>query len=89
MGNDERRVESRIRSRGRVKLLADGAAGVPGSIYDVSVSGIGVDTESGISPGTLVRIDGEGFAAEGVVRYCGRHGPRYRIGVALKPAVPV
>jgi hypothetical protein len=88
MTADERRKESRIRSRGRVKLVAEGAVGISGSIYDVSISGIGVDTESGISPGTLVRIDGEGFAAEGVVRYCSRRGHLYRVGVALRPAGP-
>lgn len=88
MTADEQRRESRIRSKGPVKLVAEGAVGISGAIYDVSVSGISVDTESGISPGTFVQIDGEGFAAEGVVRYCSRRGRQYRIGVALSPAAP-
>jgi hypothetical protein len=83
---DNRRKESRIRSKGRVNVLAEGVPHITGTIYDVSVWGIGVETDSGINTGTPVHLDGEGFAAEGIVRYCGRHGHGYRLGVELKPA---
>ena len=85
---DDKRCESRIRSRGKVTLLAEGFDRLTGTIYDISVSGLGVDVEtpSDLCPGTPVVIDGQGFAAEGVVRFCGRRGAICRIGVQLTPA---
>jgi PilZ domain len=92
MTADEKRSEARIRSRGPVTILAAGLARIPGTIYDVSASGLGLDLETnsslGLGVGTSVVIDGQGFDAEGVVRYCERLGPAYRVGVELKPAEP-
>jgi hypothetical protein len=82
MTNDERRAESRVRSRGRVTLLS-GDKAASGTVYDVSLTGLGVDADIAIHPGAAVKIDGEGFTAAGIVRYCGPHHGRYRIGIEL------
>jgi len=78
-----------VRSQGRVTILTGGADAVSGTIHDVSPSGISVVAESGISVGTLVQIDGEGFTGHGVIRYCRQHGQSYRLGVALGPATAI
>jgi hypothetical protein len=92
MTADKKRSEARIRSRGPVTILAPGLERISGTIYDVSASGLGLDLEThsalGLGVGTRVVIDGQGFDAEGVVRYCERLGPVYRVGVDLKPAEP-
>jgi hypothetical protein len=90
MTTHDKRFEARIRSRGPVTILAAGVERIPGTIFDVSASGLGLDleTNSSLNLGTSVAIDGQGFAAEGVVRYCECLGPAYRIGVELKPAAP-
>ena len=89
MKDNERRTEPRIRWRGQVNLLAGGADAVPGTIYDVSGSGISVVVGSEISAGTPVQIDGDGCTGHGVVRHCRRHGQSYRLGVALGPAAAI
>jgi hypothetical protein len=90
MTDDQKRSEIRVRSRGPVTILAAGLERISGTIYDVSNSGLGLDleTHNGLEPGTSVVIDGQGFAAEGVVRFCERLGPVYRVGVQLKPTEP-
>jgi len=82
MANDERRTESRLRSRGVVTLLS-GDIAARGTVYDVSLSGLAVDADAAIHPGAPVKIDGEGFTGAGIVRYCGPHHGRYRIGIEL------
>jgi PilZ domain len=79
----ENRKEVRIRSRGRMHLCVAGREDVPATLFDVSESGICVETKEGISAGTPVRIDGQGFTADGTIRYCRPLGEIYRIGVAL------
>ena len=83
MKDHENRVEARIRSKGTVNLIASGAGPIPGTIYDISVSGLGVQTETGIALGSAVAIDGDGFTAEGIVRYSALRGGKYRLGVEL------
>jgi len=82
MTEDERRTESRVRSRGLVTLLS-GDKAARGSVYDVSLSGLAVEADAAIHPGAPVKIEGEGFIGAGVVRYCGLHHGRYRIGIEL------
>ncbi len=89
MKDHEQRRESRVRSQGRVNLLAGGADAISGTIHDISPSGISVVAESGISVGTLVQIDGNGFTGQGVIRHCCRHGQGYRLGVALGPVTDI
>jgi hypothetical protein len=86
MASYENRSEGRIRSRGRVTLLVDGVDQIPGTIRDVSISGISLETKSGIACNTVVLIDGPGFVGEGIVRYCEPFGPVFRVGVQLRPA---
>ena len=87
MSTDERRLETRLRSRGIATLLPEGHAPIPCHIFDVSPSGVGVelDTPVVVDPGTAVAIDGAGFAAQGVVRYSYRVGQVLRLGIGLKP----
>jgi hypothetical protein len=88
MTNDERRTEFRVRSRGPVSLTGDAGEAVTGTIYDVSISGLAVDTDSAMRIGLPVRIEGQGFTGEGVVRYCGQHNGRFRIGIILNSPPP-
>jgi PilZ domain len=87
----EKRSEARIRSRGPVTILAEGRERIPGTIYDVSASGLGLDLQTpyALGLGTSIVIDGQGFSADAVVRYCERVGAVYRVGVQLKPAASV
>ena len=83
MLDHESRTEARVRSKGTVNLIADGASPIRGTIYDISVSGLGVQTETGIALGSSVAIDGDGFTAKGIVRYSALRGGKYRLGVEL------
>lgn len=87
MTTDGKRQERRIRSRGEVSLLAKGLGPVPCIVYDISVSGLGLELEAHdgivLSPGMAVEIHGGGLAGEGVVRYCEQRGAVLRIGVQL------
>ena len=83
MQDHEKRTESRVRSKGTVNLIADGASPILGTIYDISVSGLGVQTETGIALGSSVAIDGDGFTGRGIVRYSALRGGKYRLGVEL------
>jgi hypothetical protein len=44
-----------------------------------------METTAPVEIGTAVRVDGEGFVADGVVRYCNYHGSSYRIGIHFVP----
>jgi len=81
--SSENRKEARIRSRGEMRLCVDGRDDIAATLCDVSESGICVETREGISPGIAVHIDGQGFTADGTIRYCRPDGESYRIGVAL------
>jgi len=72
--------EEPVRSKGQAPLVPDGSTEFPTPIRDVSVSGIGVIAPGGVSPGTRVRIDTHGHAAQGVVRSCQPEGDRLYIG---------
>ena len=87
MSTDEKRSESRIRSKGTVTLLPEGSSPVHARIYDVSPSGLGLglETPASLAPGTGVAIHGSGFAAHGVVRYSYHMGQVFRLGIELRP----
>jgi hypothetical protein len=80
---EERRVEERVRSKGRFQLFVDGAE--PLTVYNTSPTGICVEAIAPVEKETEVRLDGEGFVANGVVRYCERLGGLYRIGIGFVP----
>ena len=86
MTSNERRAEARIRSRGLVTLSSGHVQGLTAQVHDVSVNGIGLFTPSPMPPGTRVRIDSSGLAAEGVVQHCRAEPEGYYIGIALEPA---
>jgi hypothetical protein len=88
MGNNNARSEHRVKSKGEFGLLVDGFDPITANVYDVSPSGICVETKIGLQCGTLVTLDGDGIVAEGVVRYCKLEGGTYRIGIALQPQEP-
>jgi len=88
MKDAEKRCEPRLRSRGIVSLQIEGRdLPVPSIIIDVSPSGLGLGLEAAesVEKGTVVVIDGVGFAALGTVRYCAHVGSIFRIGIELKP----
>lgn len=78
--------EERVRSKGQATLLPVGHAEFPTSIRDISVSGIGVMAPNPVSPGTFVRIDIHGHAAQGVVQTCQPERDQFYIGIALDQA---
>jgi hypothetical protein len=88
MSNGNVRAEPRVKSKGEFGLLVDGRDPITAHVYDVSLSGICLETEIGLECGTPVTLDGDGIIAEGVVRYCKLDGDRYRIGIALQPQEP-
>jgi hypothetical protein len=88
MSSENGRTERRVKSKGEFGLLVNGCAPIMATVYDVSPSGICLETQIGIACGTPVTLDGDGIIAEGVVRYCRAEGERYRIGIALQPHEP-
>ena len=78
------RRESRIRSCGCLHLVVNEVHRIEALIYDVSPSGICVETEVKLPLGAAVGIDGGAYTSEGVVRYCGAYGSKYRIGLDLE-----
>jgi uncharacterized protein (DUF433 family) len=77
----ERRKEGPFRHD--VHLQVRGSGAIAGLLQDVSKSGIEVDTGCWIGVGSHVRIEGDGFATEGKVRYCEPQRYGYRIGISL------
>ena len=79
--------EERVRSKGQATLLPDGHAEFPAAIRDISVSGLGVIALNPLNPGTFVRIDIHGHAAQGVVQACQREQDQFYIGIALDQSI--
>jgi len=77
----ERRKEPRIRSRGPVIMRVSEGAPVPGTIYDVSPSGLSVVVETAIQAGEVVHIESQGLEGEASVRYCRPHKIGYIVGL--------
>ncbi len=85
MQAEDRRREARLRSHGRVSLILEGAAPVSATIRDISVEGLCLEASEALPIGVRVQLDGDGFTAEGIVRYCGRQQDAYRIGIEMEP----
>ena len=86
MSAHELRNESRIRSRGRFEILLDGSDPISATLWDVSPSGLCLETKAPVNPGTAVQLESAGFIADAVVRYCRQEGEVCKVGVALSPA---
>lgn len=85
MRSVERRGQPRLRYRGLLTLVAPGVPPTAATIRNLSTSGICLDLDQALEPGTFVCLEGPGFLAQGVVSYCERHGLHYRAGVAMDP----
>jgi hypothetical protein len=82
---EDRRAEPRVKSRGSFQLFVGGATPLTTTVYDTSPSGICLEAVVPVEIDTAVRLDGEGFIADGVVRFCKNHGGTYRIGICFVP----
>jgi PilZ domain len=81
-------MEQRLRSRGSVQIVTEGAQPAAAKVLDVSPSGIGIESTMALECGTAVRLDCYGVIAEGIVRHCRPVVDRYDrfvIGIALVP----
>jgi len=85
MISEDRRVEPRVKSKGCFQLFVGGATPLTTSVYDTSPSGICLEALVPVEIDTAVRLDGEGFVADGVVRFCKNDGGTYRIGICFVP----
>ena len=77
-----------MKSRGRVELRCQDGMSIPGTIHDVSESGISVDSRAALPLGQFVEVDCGGLVAEAVVRHCAAVGEAFRIGLELAPSPP-
>jgi hypothetical protein len=82
---DERRSEDRIRSKGRVTVMAGGQEQLAAEVYDICQSGISLLVQRAVDPGTRVQIDAGHLAAEGVVVHCAARGDQHCLGIAFDP----
>jgi hypothetical protein len=77
-----------VRSKGQATLHPDGGEEFPASVRDISPSGIGVFASDPVIPGTFVRVDIHGHAAEGVVHACQPEAGQFYIAIALDQSAP-
>jgi hypothetical protein len=64
-------------------LVGEDGSILTGTIYDVSPSGISVESDGSMALNQAVNIVGEGFTGEGIVRYCEKFRGRFRIEIEL------
>lgn len=72
-----------MKSRGCFQLFVGAAQPLTTTVYDTSPSGICLEAVVPVEIDTAVRLDGEGFIADGVVRFCKNHGGTHRIGICF------
>ena len=77
------RKDPRVRSRGSVLLITEAEHRIPATIYDVSHSGMRVETAQELASGLLLKVEVHGCCAVGVVRHCVRNGDNYHVGLSL------
>jgi c-di-GMP-binding flagellar brake protein YcgR len=83
MSEAQRRRESRVKSRGLVRLHVAGREPLSGRVYDISESGISIDLHGALPSGQPVQVDCCGFVADAIVRHCAAVNGHYRIGLEL------
>ena len=79
------RKEVRIRSRGIVTILPASHPPADATLWDVSPSGIAVDTNEAVPPESQVDIETDTYTAAGIVRHCTPQGHGFRLGIELIP----
>ena len=78
------RLETRLRTRGRLSILSDGALPIDAKVLDTSPSGMGIESPVQLKAGTTVRLICCGVeVAKGTIQYCRTHGDRFVAGVAF------
>ena len=83
MNSPQRRKELRVRSCGLVNLLTSNGQSIPGTVRDISPSGISVQSETALEPEQVLKIDCGGMVAHAVVRHCRADRGLFRIGLEL------
>ena len=63
--------------------MVEGFEEIPCTIYDVSGSGLSLESPRAFEIGTAVVIEGLAFAGEGVVRHCVPRSQGFRLGILL------
>ena len=85
---DERRIETRLLCAELVEVLWEDETGRKRSrvanLEDISLSGICLQTENEIRPGTRVRMQYGDGELIGIVRYCAFRGFGFFLGVQLE-----
>lgn len=88
MGDDERRIDNRLLCAELVEVLWEDESGRKRSrvanLEDISLSGICLQTENEIPPGTRLRMQYGDGELVGVVRYCAFRGFGFFLGVQLE-----
>ncbi len=69
-----------------MQLHVTGREPVPGKVYDISESGISIESHAALASGQSVQVDCCGFVANAIVRHCGDVNGHYRIGLELLPS---
>jgi len=79
-----RRAETRHRSRGILRILADGNPQIDAKLFDTSPSGMSLLATMELGSGTAVRLECGGIEiARGVVRNCRAQGAGFLIGISV------
>ena len=69
-----------------VQLHVAGREPLSGKVYDVSESGISIESHTALPSGAPVQVDCCGFVADAIVRHCAAVNDCYRIGLELLPS---
>jgi hypothetical protein len=79
-----KRAETRLRSRGSFRILAEGTHPIHSKLVDTSPSELGLKTEVELGPGTAIRLECSGIEIDtGTVKNCEASGEHFIIDVAL------
>ncbi len=70
MNAQDQRQSQRVGSRGKVSIILEGTGPITATINDVSEDGCGLQAAQSVESGVTVELDGDGFWAQGVVKYC-------------------
>ena len=81
---NEKRTETRFRSRGEFCIVTDDGQRIQAKLVDTSPSGLGLNAESAVDAGSAILLENSGIeVAAGVVQHCSPDGARFFLGIAL------